>query len=65
MIDQNRKAFRDEDYNDDPNYNPTSVMMLVRSSMTLGYLTHILRIMTKSIRIMMIVMGVVYRPTLL
>ena len=24
MIDQNRKAFRDEDYNDDPNYNPTS-----------------------------------------
>ena len=24
MIDQKRKAFRDEDYNDDPNYNPTS-----------------------------------------
>ena len=24
MIDQKRKGFRDEDYNADPNYNPTS-----------------------------------------
>lgn len=24
MIDQKRKGFRDEDYNSDPNYNPTS-----------------------------------------
>lgn len=24
MIDQKRKGFRDEDYNSDPNYNPTA-----------------------------------------